>query len=168
MIVVSDTTPLSELAKVGQLDLLRDIFGQVIIRQEVYTEVTTGTHPAVRKVPLASWIEVRSVSDSQKILVLQASTDLDLGECAAIILAEEMGVDQLLLDDLNARRVAQSRNLPVIGTVGTLLLAKDEGLIPNVKDILDQLISQGARISQRLYQEALAIANEQQNLNQAN
>lgn len=48
MIVFSDTTPLSELAKVGKLDLLRDVFGQVIIPQEVYTEVTTGTHPAVR------------------------------------------------------------------------------------------------------------------------
>lgn len=168
MIVVSDTTPLSELAKVGQLNILRDVFGQVIIPQEVYTEVTTGTHPAVREVPLASWIEVRSVSNFQKILVLQAATDLDLGECAAIILAEELGVDQLLLDDLNARRVAQSRNLPVIGTVGTFLLAKDEGLIPNVKDILDQLISQGARISQQVYQNALAITNEQQNPNQPN
>ncbi|XWK86938.1 MAG: hypothetical protein U7127_22440 [Phormidium sp.] len=60
MIVVSDTTPLSELVKVGKLDLLRDVFGQVIIPQEVYIEVTTGTHPAAREVPLANWIEVRS------------------------------------------------------------------------------------------------------------
>jgi len=47
MIVVSDTTPLSELAKVGKLDLLRDVFGEIIIPQEVYNEVTRGNHPAV-------------------------------------------------------------------------------------------------------------------------
>lgn len=53
MIIVSDTTPLSELAKVGQLNLLRDIFGKVIIPIEVYHEVTTGTHPAVNLVKSA-------------------------------------------------------------------------------------------------------------------
>lgn len=160
MIIVSDTTPLSELAKVGQLNLLRDIFGQVIIPEEVYNEVTTGTHPAVSAVQSATWIEVRSVSDIQKVSALQGTTKLDLGECAAIILAEELGVDQLLIDDLAARRVALSRNLPVIGTVATLLLAKEQGLISSVKEVLDALIAQGKRISQRLYHEALATAQE--------
>jgi predicted nucleic acid-binding protein len=160
VIIVSDTTPLSELAKVGQLNLLRDMFGQVIIPEEVYNEVTTGTHPAVSAVQSATWIEVRSVSDIHKVSALQDTTQLDLGECAAIILAEELGVDQLLIDDLAARRVALSRNLPIIGTIGTLLLAKDQGLIPSVKEVLDALIAQGKRISQRLYQEALAVAQE--------
>ncbi len=160
MIIVSDTTPLSELAKVGQLNLLRDVFGRVIIPEEVYNEVTTGTHPAVSVVQSATWIEVRSVSDTQKVSALQGATNLDLGECAAIILAEELDVDQLLIDDLAARRVALSRNLPIIGTIGILLLAKDQGLIPSVKDVLDALIAQGKRISQRLYQESLAIAQE--------
>ena len=160
MIVIADTTPLSELAKVGQMNLLRDLFGQVIIPQEVYNEVTTGTHPAAIEVPLAIWIQVRSISDRQKLLELRITTKLGLGECAAMILAEELGAGRLLVDDLPARRVAESRNLPLIGTVGTLLLAKQKGLIPNVKDVLDALIAQGARISQRVYQEALAIATE--------
>jgi hypothetical protein len=160
VIIVSDTTPLSELAKVGQLNLLRDVFGRVIIPEEVYNEVTTGTHPAVSVVQSATWIEVHSVSDTQKVSALQGATNLDLGECAAIVLAEELDVDQLLIDDLAARRVALSRNLPIIGTIGILLLAKDQGLIPSVKDVLDALIAQGKRISQRLYQESLAIAQE--------
>ncbi len=160
MIIVSDTTPLSELAKVGQLNLLRDVFGRVIIPEEVYNEVTTGTHPAVSGVQSATWIEVRSVSDTQKVSALQGATNLDLGECAAIILAEELDVDQLLIDDLAARRVALSRNLPVIGTIGTLLLAKDQGLVPSVKEVLDALIAQGKRISQQLYQETLLTAQE--------
>jgi uncharacterized protein len=67
VIIVSDTTPLSELAKVGQLNLLRDVFGKVIIAQEVYYEVTTGTHPAVKLVKLADWIEIISVKDLEKL-----------------------------------------------------------------------------------------------------
>jgi len=160
VIVIADTTPLSELAKVGQMNLLRDVFGQVIIPEEVYQEVTTGTHPAAIEVPLATWIQVRSVSDHQKLLELRITTKLGLGECAAIILAQELNADRLLVDDLPARQLAESRNLPVTGTVGTLLIAKQKGLISNVKDVLDALIAQGARISQRVYQEALAIANE--------
>jgi hypothetical protein len=164
VIIVSDTTPLSELAKVGQLNLLRDVFGQVIIPEAVYNEVTTGTHPAVSAVQSATWIEVRPVSNTEKVSALQDATNLDLGECAAIILAEELGVDQLLIDDLAARRVALCRNLPIIGTIGTLLLAKQQGLIPSVKEVLDALIAEGKRISQRLYQEVLATAQEQKNI----
>ncbi|MBC6479620.1 MAG: DUF3368 domain-containing protein [Hormoscilla sp. GM7CHS1pb] len=94
------------------------------------------------------------------MLDLQAETKLHLGETAAIVLAEELGVNQILLDDRKARLVAESRNLPVIGTVGTLLIAKRRGLIDNVKEVLDALIAQEARISPRLYQEVLAEAQE--------
>jgi predicted nucleic acid-binding protein len=52
MIIVSDTTPLSELAKIGKLDLLQAVFGRVIIPQQVYVELTTGNHPAVLAVKL--------------------------------------------------------------------------------------------------------------------
>jgi len=137
MIVVSDTTPLSELAKVGKLYLLRDVFGEIIIPQEVYNEVTRGEHPAVSAVKSITWISVRTVSDPQKVFDLL----LRLGETAAIVLAEELGVNQLLLDDRKAKLVAESRNLPVIGTIGILLLAKDEGLITSIKEILDNLRS---------------------------
>lgn len=160
MIIVSDTTPLSELAKVGQLNLLRDIFGQVIIPQEVYNEVTAGTHPAATAVPLMNWIEVRSVSDSQKVLELRNSTKLGWGECGAIILAEELSANRLLIDDSPARKIAESRKLPVIGTVGILLLAKQQSLIPSVKEVLDALIDNGKRISQSLYQQVLNAAKE--------
>lgn len=107
-----------------------------------------------------TWISVRTVSDPQKILDLQAETNLHLGETAAIVLAEKLGVEQLLLDDRKARLVAESRNLPVIGMVGTLLIAKRQGLIDNVKEVLDALIAQEARISPKLYQQVLTKAQE--------
>jgi hypothetical protein len=160
VIVVSDTTPLSELAKVGQLVLLRYVFGQVIVPQEVYDEVTSGTHPAVAAVRSATWIEVRSVQDASQVVALRESTKIHVGEAAAIILAQELGAQQVLIDDLRARRVAKARLLPVTGTIGTLLLAKEQGLIAQVKPILDDLIALGKRISPQLYQDVLAIAQE--------
>lgn len=161
MIVVSDTTPLSELAKVGRIEILHDVFGQIIIPQEVYDEVTTGKHPAVDVVRSVHWLEIRTVSDLQKVFALATATKLGLGECAAMLLAEELCADQILIDDLEARQVAKSRRLPVIGTVGTLLLAKERGLVLSVKEILDELISQGKRVSQQLYQDVLIIAKEE-------
>nr|WP_242032215.1 DUF3368 domain-containing protein [Aphanizomenon flos-aquae] len=64
------------------------------------------------------------------------------------------------MDDLDARRVALSRNLKIIGTIGILLVAKQQGLIPTIKDVLDGLITQGKHINSRLYQEALLAAQE--------
>ncbi|MBT9315257.1 DUF3368 domain-containing protein [Leptothoe spongobia] len=160
MIVVSDTTPLSELAKVNQLNLLFRVYGTILIPQEVYDEVTTGNHPAISQVKAVDWIRIQSVSQSHRIAELQNTTRLGKGECAAMILAEEYKADQLLIDDLDARRVALSRNLPVVGTIGTLLVAKQRGLIDSVKDILVALIKSGTRISPRLYQNAIAAANE--------
>lgn len=160
LIVVSDTTPLSELAKIGRLDLLRDVYGRVIIPQEVFDEATAWNHPAVNAITSANWIEVRTVSNHQSVITLHTSTSLGMGECAAIFLAEELNATRLLMDDLAARREAQARNLPVIGTVGVLLVAKSRGIIPAVKDVLDDLIAHGARIGQKLYRDALSIAGE--------
>ncbi|MDF5722262.1 MAG: DUF3368 domain-containing protein [Rhizonema sp. PD37] len=106
------------------------------------------------------WIEIRSVSNQHKVSNLFKITKLDLGECAAITLAQELQADRLLLDDLAARKEAQRRGLPVIGTVGIVLIAKQFGLIPNVKQVLDDLITKGTRISQQLYKQTLTAAKE--------
>ncbi|MBE9039009.1 DUF3368 domain-containing protein [aff. Roholtiella sp. LEGE 12411] len=160
MIVVSDTTPLSELSKVGKLDLLQAVFGRVIIPQQVYEELTTGNHPAVLAVKSALLLEVRSISNNQLIEQLQLETDLDLGECSAIILTEELKAEQLLIDEKAGRKVAISRGLPIIGLVGVIILAKEQGLIDNVKNILDDLMSKGTRISPKIYDYALITARE--------
>ncbi|NEP46972.1 MAG: DUF3368 domain-containing protein, partial [Okeania sp. SIO2H7] len=122
MIVVSNTTPLSELAKVGKMYLLRDIFERVVIPVEVYNEVTTGKHPAVQQVQSANWIEVRVVSNPEEVVRLQMETGLDLGESAAIVLAEELKAQRILIDELAGRMVATTRNLSVTGTAGVLLI----------------------------------------------
>ncbi len=163
MIVVSDTTPLSELAKVNQLTLLREIYGRVVIPRQVYEEVLAGTHPAVTTVPLQNWIEVVPVKKPQNVLNIQVVTKLGLGECAALVLAEELGANLLLIDDLEARREALRRNLVITGTVGTLIIAKQRGLISSVKVVLDNLTANGTWISRAVYQNALTAAGEWKN-----
>ena len=91
---------------------------------------------------------------------LHANTLLGLGECGVIVLAEEIHAQRVIIDDRAARQIAQARGLPVIGTVGVLIVAKTRGIIPNVRDILDALRKHGMRISPRLYQQILTAAGE--------
>ncbi len=143
------------------MTILRDLFGRVIIPDEVANELAAANPVFDAAALLAQdWIEFRSVSDPQKVLNLFDATQLDLGECAAITLAEEIQADTLLMDDLAARKEAQRRSLPVTGIVGILIVAKQKGLIASVKEVLDNLIANGTRISQQLYQQALSIARE--------
>ena len=107
-----------------------------------------------------SWLDVVVVKNRLAVEELQNSGKLDLGESEAIVLAEEMNAEQLLIDEKAARQVAKSRNLPLIGTMGILLLGKRQGYIENVKDILEQMQQQGTRISNHLYTQVLTLAQE--------
>ena len=160
MIIVSDTTPISELVKVDHLNLLPKLFGKVVIPQGVFDELQVGEHPAAKLVQNLSWLEVVTVDNQQLVRELQQSFKLDLGESEAIALAEELSASQLLIDERAARKVAMARKLPLIGTVGILLLAKRRGLLDSVKDVLDEMQAQGMRISDRLYVHVLTLAQE--------
>ncbi|MDB9535706.1 DUF3368 domain-containing protein [Dolichospermum planctonicum CS-1226] len=160
MIIVSDTTPISELAKVDHLNLLPKLFGKVVIPQGVFDELQVGEHPAAKLVQNLSWLEVVTVDNQQLVRELQQSFKLDLGESEAIALAEEISASGLLIDERAARKVAMAQKLPLIGTVGILLLAKRRGLLDSVKDVLDEMQEQGMRISDRLYVHVLTLAQE--------
>ena len=160
MIIVSDTTPISELAKVNYLNLLPKLFGRVMIPQGVHDELTTGNHPAARLVRELSWLDVVTVNNRLVVKELQQVGNLDLGESEAIALAEEMNADRLLIDEKAARRVATARKIPIVPMMGILLLAKRQGELENVKDVLDQMQQQGTRISNRLYTRVLILARE--------
>ncbi len=162
MKVVANSTPLIELSKIKRLDLLRDVYGSIIIPEEVYTEVVIdgAGKPGAAAVKEAQWILCRSVIDKNQVLILHNRTLLDLGECGAIVLAQEIDAGQVIIDDRVARRVAIARGLPIIGTIGVLLVAKTRHIIPDVKSILDNLRDHGTRISQRLYRQTLKNAGE--------
>ncbi|NEP82188.1 MAG: DUF3368 domain-containing protein [Okeania sp. SIO3C4] len=86
--------------------------------------------------------------------------ELDEGEAEAIALFCELPSEALLLDEKNARRIAKQMGLPVLGTVGILIWAKQSGLISTLKEQLDALKVQGFRLSQLVYQEALRKVGE--------
>jgi uncharacterized protein len=160
LIVVSDSTPISELAKVGCLWLLRALFGKVLIPMEVYGELTAGSHPAIASVVSSDWITVHPIGNQQEVQDLHDRTSLGSGECAAIVLAEEQDSIYILMDDRLGRREATSRGLEVLGSIGILLQAKEKGLLLSVRQVLDDLRKNGTWLGDSLYREALLAAGE--------
>lgn len=162
MIVISDTSPITNLAAVGLLELLNQLYNRVIIPQAVYDEMVALGYsvPGTVEVQNMPWFVVRSVSDRQQVNELQR--DLDLGEAEAIVLALELDADLLLIDEKRGRELASILRInKITGLLGVLLEAKKNQLIPEIKPIMDWLISQNQfRISDRLYNTVLQEAGE--------
>ena len=111
-------------------------------------------------VEAADWIICQPVTDKDQVLILHYQTLIDLGECGAIVLAQEIEAERIIIDDRVARQVATAKGLSVVGTVGVLRVAKAQGIIPAVKPILDDLRSYGTRISDKLYYQILETERE--------
>lgn len=161
MIVVSNTSPLVNLATVGQLDLLRQLYGRIIIPQAVYHEIVVvgAGQPGAVEIKTFDWIETQQATD--RILVTSLELELDIGEAEAIALATALKADLLLLDERKGRLVASRLGLKFIGLLGILIEAKHKGLIVEVKPIMDDLITKaGFWISQQLYQHVLQVVGE--------
>ena len=128
MIVVSDTSPISALLKIGQVQLLKELFVEVIIPVAVQNELLR----AQSNVP--AWVRVESVQDS--VSVGEFRTLVDAGEAEAIQLAKELGADRILIDDHKGRTLAEREGIRAIGLVGVIALAKKKALIPSARKIL--------------------------------
>ena len=164
MIVVSDTSPITNLAAISQLNLLQQLYGRLIIPTAVYNEMVKVDQlvPGAVEVQTLLWIQTQVVADSQQIVAIQLNQEnIDRGEAEAIVLALELNADLLLMDERRGRAVATSCGLNVTGLVGVLLQAKRNSLIPAVKPVMDQLIEQvDFRVSSQLYAAILQSADE--------
>lgn len=160
MIVISDTSPISNLATVGQLDLLQQVYGNVIIPETVYQEIINAgaTEPATLAIQNLEWIKKGSVNNLNLVMSLQAK--LDPGEAEAIVLALELKADLLIVDERKGRKEATKLGIKITGTLGVLLKAKKLGLISSIKPILDDLINSGFWVSSEIYQQVLALVEE--------
>jgi predicted nucleic acid-binding protein len=156
--VVSNTGPLIALATIGQLDLLRKLFGEILIPPAVRAEILDEN--TVNAVAAADWIMVRPAQDEIAVQLLRG--ELDAGESEAIVLARELNADLLLIDDRSARRRATAIELSTIGTLGALLLAKTEGLVPVLEPMLRDLRRAGFHMSDELYGQVLDSAGEKE------
>lgn len=159
MTVVCNATPLINFAAINRLDVLKAVFGQIDIPQAVYDETTGSGFPGSQVVLSAiasGWLQVRPVST----IAFNIPPELDNGEREAIALALETG-EQILLDEREARLVCHGLGLQVIGTLGVLLLAKNQQIIPQVKPLLDDMIDIAQYwVSTTLYQQVLRQAQE--------
>lgn len=135
-IVISDTSCLIALSKIDKLDLLKDLFDEIIISTDVLSEFGEN---------LPDWFNVTEVKNTQKQLELECK--LDKGEASSIALAIELGDTTLIIDEFKGRNIANFLKIDIIGTIGIIILAEKRGLILNAKEIIMNLVNQGFRVS---------------------
>lgn len=153
MIVVSDTSPITALLTIQQIDLLARLYGEVKIPPAVAEELL-AYHT---KIP--EFIQTIPVAASP--LLDRLKSRLDRGEAEAIVLAKELHADLLLIDESLGREAARHEHLPIIGLMGVLLIAKKKGLIVSLRDLIDRLeIEAGFYLSRPVKEKVLAAAGE--------
>jgi predicted nucleic acid-binding protein len=160
MIVIADTSPINYLVRIEKIDLLPALFGTVVIPPAVCNELMDAGAPEpvqrwIAKPP--AWLHIQAPTQSGDAALVSA--DLDEGEHDAIILALELAADQLIIDDMDARREAERRHLTVTGTVGILRAAAALGLV-NLKDALTRLRRTNFHLSQKLFDQLIAEAEQ--------
>lgn len=161
MIIVSNTSPISNLIIIGEIALLQQIYPKVLIPPTVHSELTRLPALQLTMISLleAGCLEIKAPNNLQLLDTLNQA--LDPGEAEAIALAIELSADRLLIDERLGRSVAASYGLKLRGLLGILINAKQQGLIPVLKPILDRLINQaGFRVSQSLYDRILQEVGE--------
>ncbi len=162
MRVVCDTNIIIDFAKIRRMDLIKDIFSEVMIPTEVKEELLAGgednsvedeTLKAIDK-----WIIVKAVKD---VVVMESlRTHIGKGEAASITLYMETKADFLAINDLKARGIAHAMGIKIIGTLGILCMAKDMGIVREIKPLLVELKKIGAYISDGLYKRILVDIRE--------
>ncbi len=135
-VIISDTSCLILLDKIGELDLLHKLYGSIITTPEVKNEFG---------LPLPDWFEIQTTSNKNYQAIIEAS--IDKGEASAIALAVEYGDCLLIIDDLKGRKYAQNLGLQIIGTIGIIVDAKLLGIIPSIKPLLEKIKRTNFRIS---------------------
>lgn len=161
MILIADTSPLNYLVQIDAVETLPQLFDRVVIPPGVQQELLDAGAPEevqkwINNAP--DWLEVQSPAKLDESLALGA------GETEAISLAVEIAAEQILLDDKAARNAAETRGLPVIGTLGLLSLAAERGLL-DFKDALEKLRKTNFRASQTLFDELIKRHKQENTIN---
>ena len=152
---MTDTTPLITLAGVGLLDLLPLLYGKVWAPRIVLDEYQAKAPPTEPDLTQASWLTVVDAVIIDPTLPL-----LDVGEAAALSLAQTIRARLILLDERKARRIAARIGLQVAGTLAVLLRAKQQGHIAAIRPYITQMQSQGRRFHPDLIARLLEDAGE--------
>ncbi len=147
--IISDTSCFIVLTNIGELHLLQKVYGKITTTIEIATEFGET---------LPNWIEIENGNDVYKQQLLEMQ--IDKGEASAIALALEKPGSTVILDDYRARKVAEKLKLNYTGTIGVIIRAKINGIIPSVKPLLSKIKQTDFRLTDEVEQQALKEAGE--------
>ena len=159
MTVVSNTSPLLNMALIERLQLVEDQFDDVVVPTAVWKELTAGFDGRDRIEAFRDRGGIRVVSPEPTELRTEFERELDRGEAAAIAYAIDIDADRVLIDEREGRATAKRHDVPVTGAVGILLRASSRGEI-DLETELDALREAGFWISDALYERALEMDPE--------
>jgi predicted nucleic acid-binding protein len=148
-VIISDTSCLILLEKIGELHLLKKLFGKICITEEIAKEFNQA---------LPDWFEISNPKNKTYQIMLEAT--LDKGEASAIAFAIEQEDCLLILDDLKGRKYAEHLGLKITGTLGVLLDAKVSGHLASVKSCIDKMKQTDFRLTQELERQVLEKSGE--------
>ncbi|MDB4901906.1 MAG: hypothetical protein JWQ63_1187 [Mucilaginibacter sp.] len=148
-IVIADTSCFILLSNINELSLLHKVYGEIITTPQIAMEFGSI---------LPDWIKIKSPADYQKQQILELQ--IDKGEASAMALALELPGSLIILDDLRARVLAEQLGISITGTLGVIVKAKLNGIIPSVKPLLSKIKQTNFRVSSILEELALKQAGE--------
>jgi predicted nucleic acid-binding protein len=156
---VVNASPLISLSRAGLVDLLQLLSSEIIVPEIVASEIEIrGTSdPTARAIANAGWL---LVTKTPPVPAQIQSWGLGPGESSVLAWAYAHPGSEAIVDDLAGRRCAAAFNIPVRGTLGLALIAKQRGRIPSARRVLEQLRQGGMYLSDRVMTEALARVGE--------
>ena len=149
-IVIADTSCFILLDKIDELELLKRLFDEIATTKEIVQEFGKE---------LPDWIKIESAKDRKYQTAL--ALEVDEGEASAIALSTEKVDALLILDDLQARRLAEKLGLHYTGTLGMIARARKEGVIESVKPIIEKIRNTNFRFSEEVFTTIIRIAGEE-------
>jgi len=158
-VVIVNTTPLIGLSLIGHLELLKRLYGTVLIPPAVHGEVLAGGANGIGAAELqgADWIRVTPLRDQRRADLI---ADLDRGEAEVIALAQELNAHLVVLDERLARLFARRLGLRITGVLGVLLQAKVNGHVGALRPLLTELRAGGFWLSDAVVAETLRLGGE--------
>ena len=162
-IVIADAGPLIGLSRIDKLELLKQLFQQVVITETIKAEIFDNKHcrgkSSLQDAIESQWVQVKAV-DLKDWKPL--NTGVDAGESSAIYLAcQSPETTLLIMDDQAGRAEARYQKLSVIGTAAVIGIAKEQGLIDSAKTVLHELRDAGYYIGDAIIQTVLHDIGEQ-------
>ena len=148
-IIIPDTSCLIFLEKIGEIQILKELYSRVVTTNEITKEYIYS---------LPKWIKISDAREKQYQKVLEQI--VDKGEASIMVLALETAESVVAIDDLKARKLAKSLDLQITGTLGIIVKAKKAGLIKSTKECITKLREVDFRISEKIAKEIIKLSGE--------